>query len=241
MKKTLLIILLLCFVLTSCEAFVFDNSEVSDGILSDDNSEVLDGVLSDDISEESVFVESEVLRIKDYDTYLDFINGGDFPVNYPFTREEDNVLPENFLDYKSISFLGEFDTFLVTSEARWGEYERYLYWLDVGSKNGEMLVLYVYNDKDYQPVFGGEEIPYRDGNLLQLDDNASGWMRVQDDVYYSYFEGGKLRRIAWWSNGVFCSLTDIHKCDSFKPELINALLDTRTAPAAIEKLKSLGN
>jgi len=42
------------------------------------------------------------------DAILEFINGGDFPEDFPHRRTEDNVLPENFVEFGMVDFLGKF-------------------------------------------------------------------------------------------------------------------------------------
>jgi len=241
MKKTIFIVLILCFVLASCvEQGDEQSSEISVPV---DNN--ISSVISEPENQNDWIDPEAIVMIEDYNEYLEFINGGDFPEDFPHRRTEDNVLPENFVEFGMVDFLGKFISFLCLTKAQDGDYTQCLYSIDTGdpgcyTDQHKELALYVELEGHYseEPDVPELEIP-KSGNLFLLDDESSGKIHISDACYV--YNNGRLYGIYWWSNGAYCKLVNFHRVDYYDSKLINDLFDVYSAPGALEFLKSLGN
>lgn len=236
-KKLVFIVLILSFVLASCVEY---GGEISTDV---DNNTSAD---TSGPKKQNDWVDPEaIVVIQDYNEYLEFINGGDFPENFPHRRTEDNMLPENFVEFGMVDFLGDFIEFLCLTKAQNGDYSQCMYAIDTGdpgcyTDQHKHLTLYVELEGHYseEPTLSELEIP-KSGNLFRLDDESSGKIHISDACYI--YKKGRLYGIYWWSNNAYCKLVNFNRTDYYDSKLINDLFDTHTAPGALEVLKSLGN
>lgn len=166
-------------------------------------------------------VDIPLLTIVSYSDYASFLESTD--------------LPDEFVDYDSISLLGEFDRFICLSDARYDDYSSYLYVLN--DENYEGLGLYI--DHEIEP-FENSNVDVNSEDMRRIDASESGTYLLSG-LEYTYVSG-LLLSVSWQIDGVTYTLAGNSMLYDYPLDIatqVGKLLNVDSANAVVDSLTSL--
>ena len=215
MKKTIVIIVLLCLCTGICACGSDSNLPAeSQQILEQKSQETTGDVIMPNGGERPL------LTIESIEVYQKFLN--------------QSRLPENFVQYEKISQLGNFVNLVFLSDTSAGDFSSYMYSL-VDDSDYEISLYVNSNTTADNESTNNIDISSINSNDMRQLSGASSGKYAQGELVYKYVSG-KLLSIAWNSEGIsykLCGSSMLSDYPSTSSTVVGQLLNSNNASAAL--------